>query len=144
MQITSRLEAKVSSTLSARRCLTRGVVQEYQTEPMKRYISAELPEASAGITVLIKAPKRNSLLFFGCIVFTFIARLKAFSISEMQLDRVPDVAVELNIIGHFINDAGDIQLRSTSDDGTRQRMSQYRVKPYDVSRRIPEAAEINK
>jgi hypothetical protein len=144
MQITSRLEAKVSSTLSARRCLTRGVVQEYQTEPMKRYISAELPEASAGITVLIKAPKRNGLLFFGCIVFTFIARLKAFSIPEMQLDRVPDVAVELNIIGHFINDAGDIQLRSTSDDGARQRMSQYRVKPYDVSRRIPEAAEINK
>jgi hypothetical protein len=144
MQTTARLEVEVSSTLPARRRLTRGVVQEYQTEPMNRHISAELPEASAGITVLIKAPKRNGLLFFGCIVFTFIARLKAFSISEMQLDRVPDVAVELNIIGHFINDVGDIQLRSTSDDGARQRMSQYRVKPYDVSRRIPEAAEINK
>lgn len=143
MQATARMASVVSSTFPARHRLIQGVVKEFQTEPMRRHIAAELPEAPAGTTMLIKAPKRNRLLYFGCIVFTFIARLKAFSIPKVQLDRVPNVAVACTIIDHFINGAGDIQLRSTSDDGARHYMFQDRVKPYDSSRRIFEAAGIN-
>ena len=142
---------------------------------MKQYISPELPESPPGETILIKAPTRNRLIFYGGIVFTFIppfilgplvllvyylkrgsililtekrificvARLKGFCISEIQLDRLLNVSVKLNILDNFINGAGDIIIRSTSDDGTRTLMFLDCVKPYDVRRRILEAAGIN-
>jgi hypothetical protein len=54
-----------------------------------------------------------------------------------------NVSVKLNILDNFINGAGDIIIRSTSDDGTRTLMFQDCVNPYDVRRRILEAAGIN-
>ena len=143
---------------------------------MKQYISPEPPVAPPGETILIQAPTRNRLIFYGGIALTFIPpfiwgplllllyyfkkrgsilvltekrifigipRLKGFCISEIELDRVLNVSVRLNILDNFINGAGDIIIRSTSDDGTRTLMFQDCVKPYDVRRHILEAAGIN-
>lgn len=96
------------------------------------------------VLLLYYFKKRGSILILTeKRIFIGIPRLKGFFISEIQLDRVLNVTVKLNIIDNFINGAGDIIIHSTADDGNRSLLFQDCVKPYDVRRRILEAAGIH-